>query len=83
MLDPDKKTIVHIPNVNSRESLGDKLRETEDIMHALGTWKGEDPLTGFHLVERPDGRVLRIADLVDPARQASTIFRAERPCAEE
>lgn len=73
VLDPDKKTIVHIPNVNSRESLGDKLRETEEIMHTLGDWKGEDAVTGFHLVERPDGRILHIADLVDPARQAKTI----------
>jgi len=79
VLDPDKKTIVHIPNVNSRESLGDKLRETEEIMHSLGVWKGEDPVTGFHLVERPNGRALRIADLVDPARQAKTIAALKDP----
>lgn len=79
VLDPDKKTIVHIPNVNSRESLGDKLRETEEIMHSLGKWNGEDPATGFHLVERLDGRVLRIADLVDPARQAKTIAALKDP----
>ena len=42
VLDPDLKTIIHIPNVNSRESLGDKIKETEDILHALGTWKGTD-----------------------------------------
>ena len=65
VLDPAKKTIVHIPNVNARESLGDKIREAEDIMHALGTWKGADPATGFQLIERPDGTILRIADLVD------------------
>ena len=34
-------------------------------MDAPGKWLGEDPATGFHLVERPDGRVLRIADLVE------------------
>ena len=79
VLDPGKKTIVHIPNVNSRESLGDKLRETEEIMGSLGTWKGEDPATGFHLVECEDGRVLRIADLVDPARQAKTIASLKDP----
>jgi len=65
VLDPTKKTIVHIPNVNARESLGDKIREAEDIMQALGTWKGADPDTGFHLIERPDGTILKIADLVD------------------
>ena len=46
------KTIVHIPNVNSRESTKDKLREVEEIMGALGTWQGEDPETGFHLVKK-------------------------------
>ncbi len=65
VLDPSRKTIVHIPNVNARESLGDKIREAEDIMHALGTWKGADETTGFQLVERPDGTILKVADLVD------------------
>nr|WP_319383511.1 DEAD/DEAH box helicase [uncultured Roseibium sp.] len=65
VLDPTKKTIVHIPNVNARESLGDKIKEAEDIMTALGTWKGADPKTGFQLIERPDGTILRVADLVD------------------
>ncbi|MEN3793930.1 DEAD/DEAH box helicase [Fulvimarina sp. MAC3] len=65
VLDPAKKTIVHIPNVNARESLGDKIKEAEDIMHALGTWTGNDPATGFQLITREDGRVLKVADLVD------------------
>jgi hypothetical protein len=65
VLDPDLKTIVHIPSVNSRESLGDKLREVEEIMEALGTWQGEDKKTGFHLIKRPDGRTLKVANLVD------------------
>lgn len=65
VLDPSKKTIVHIPNVNARESLGDKIREAEDIMAALGEWKGADPETGFQQIERPNGTVLKVADLVD------------------
>ena len=65
VLDPDEKTILHIPNVNSRESTKDKMREVEHILEALGAWQGTDPATGFQLVRRPDGRVLRIADLVD------------------
>jgi hypothetical protein len=43
VLDPALKTIVHIPSVNSRESLKDKEREVNEIMHALGEWKGIDP----------------------------------------
>ena len=69
VLDPDKKTIIHIPNVNSRESTKDKIKEVEHILSELGDWQGADPTTGFQLVKRPDGHVLRIADLVDPASQ--------------
>ena len=65
VLDPAKKTIIHIPNVNSRESTKDKMREVEHIIETMGEWQGVDPSTGFQLVKRPDGRVLRIADLVD------------------
>ncbi len=65
VLDPGEKTIIHIPNVNSRESTKDKHREVEHIIDALGEWQGTDPLTGFQLVTSPDGRRLKIADLVD------------------
>ena len=71
VLDPTEKTIVHIPSVNSRESTKDKIREVEHIIDALGDWQGTDPATGFQLIRTADGRVLRIADLVDddPAKR--------------
>lgn len=65
VLDPNEKTIVHIPNVNSRESTKDKIREVEHIIEELGEWQGTDPDTGFQLVKTSAGKVLRIADLVD------------------
>lgn len=65
VLDTNEKTIVHIPNVNARESTKDKVKEVEIIIDGLGTWQGTDKATGFQLVNTPDGRVLRIADLVD------------------
>ena len=65
VLDPALKTIVHIPSVNSRESLKDKIKEAEAVMEALGEWKGTDADTGFQLIQRPGGRVLKVADLVD------------------
>ena len=65
VLNPDEKTILHIPSVNSRESTKDKHREVEHIIDALGEWQGVHPVTGFQLVKRPDGRILKIADLVD------------------
>ncbi|MBJ7277443.1 DEAD/DEAH box helicase [Marinobacter salarius] len=65
VLDPNEKTIIHIPNVNSRESTKDKIREVEHIIEELGDWQGTDPETGFQLVKTSSGKVLRIADLVD------------------
>ena len=67
VLDPNEKTIIHIPNVNSRESTKDKIKEVEHIIEELGSWKGVDPDTGFHRVETAGGRILKIADLVDDA----------------
>lgn len=71
VLDPAEKTIIHIPSVNSKESTKDKIKEVEHILEKLGEWTGADPGTGFQLVKTADGRVLRIADLVDdnPARR--------------
>jgi superfamily II DNA or RNA helicase len=71
VLDPTEKTIIHIPNVNSRESTKDKIKEVELIIEALGEWQGTDPATGFQLIKTPDGRILRVADLVndDPAKR--------------
>jgi superfamily II DNA or RNA helicase len=75
VLDPSRKTIVHIPSVNSRESTKDKIKEVEEIMEYLGDWKGADPVTGFHLVALPadengNVRTIKIADLVDDSDQA-------------
>ncbi len=70
VLDPAKKTIVHIPSVNSRESTKDKTKEVEEIMEYLGEWQGADPQTGFHRVKLPGGRVIKIADLVDDSDSA-------------
>lgn len=65
VLNPHEKTILHIPNVNSRESTKDKIREVEHILEELGEWQGTDPETGFQLVKTADGKILKIADLVD------------------
>jgi superfamily II DNA or RNA helicase len=86
VLNPALKTIVHIPNVNARESLKDKQREVSDIMHGLGEWKGVDPNTGFHLVVTKDGRTLKVADLVDdsaPAVRARVLEALKDPAHKE
>lgn len=66
VLNPNEKTIIHIPNVNSRESTKrGKNIEVEHIIDKLGEWQGVDPDTGFQLVKTADGNILKIADLVD------------------
>lgn len=82
VLDPALKTIVHIPNVNARESLKDKEREVNEIMHGLGEWQGVDPATGFHLIKAHDSRTLKVADLVDdsdPARRSRVLNALKDP----
>ncbi|WP_439822691.1 DEAD/DEAH box helicase [Qipengyuania atrilutea] len=71
VLDPSKKTIVHIPSVNARENpkIG-KVTEVEHIMETLGEWRGVDEKTGFHLIDLPEGRQIKIADLVDDSDTA-------------
>lgn len=79
VLNPDEKTIIHIPNVNSRESTKDKIKEVEHIIQELGDWQGIDPITGFHLVKSASGKTLRIADLVDPDKQAKVSTSLKLP----
>jgi superfamily II DNA or RNA helicase len=82
VLDTNLKTIIHIPNVNSRESTQrGKTTEVSEIMDSMGTWKGKDPATGFDLVERADGRILKVADLVDdgPERHSMVLTSLKDP----
>ncbi len=66
VLDTDKKTILHIPNVNSGESTGDKIREVGEIIGIIGELDHQDPETKILYVKRHgDGKMLKIADLVD------------------
>ncbi len=74
VLDPDEKTIIHIPNVNSRESTKrGKNTEVEHIIDELGDWQGVDPITGFQLVKTASGKILKIADLVDDSAKRSLV----------
>ena len=64
VLDPKKKTIVHIPNVNSRESTKDKYGETDAIVDALGEVEYRETDSGILIVRAESGKYLRVADLV-------------------
>lgn len=66
VLDTDKKTILHIPNVNSGESTKQKGDEVGFIIDSIGEIIKIDANTGVIYVKRKtDGKVLKIADLVN------------------
>lgn len=65
VLDTDKKTILHIPNVNSGESTKDKHQEVDVILDAVGTVMKVDSETGVIFLKRKDGKILKVADLVN------------------
>ncbi len=66
VLDTDKKTILHIPNVNSGESTKDKHNEVDFILDAIGSVVKQDADTGvIHIKRQTDGKILKVADLVE------------------
>ncbi len=66
VLDTDKKTILHIPNVNSGESTKDKHNEVDYILDAIGEVVKQDADTGvIHVRRKSDGKMLKVADLVE------------------
>ena len=65
VLDTNKKTIIHIPNVNSRESTKDKHEEVEKIFDIIGEYEQYDEENSIHLIRTTDGRLLKVADLVE------------------
>ena len=65
ILDENKKTIIHIPSVNSGESEKDKYEEVNRIVDGLGELEYQDPETGvLYVKSKTTGKTLKIADLV-------------------
>lgn len=87
ILDEDKKTIIHIPSVNSAESSKEKYEEVSHVLDVLGELKHQDEKTGVLYVEsRQSGRMLKVADLVndDPkAREKITAYLREIKTADD
>ncbi len=66
ILDTDKKTILHIPNVNAGESTKDKYKEVDSILDIVGEVESQDEETGLiYLKRHKDGKVIKVADLVN------------------
>ncbi|SDH09798.1 DEAD/DEAH box helicase [Winogradskyella thalassocola] len=65
ILDETKKTIIHIPSVNSGESEKDKYEEVNRIVDGIGELDYQDPDTGvLYVISKATGKTLKIADLV-------------------
>ncbi len=70
ILDTDKKTIIHIPNINSSESTKEKVEEVGQILDTIGAVVDQDDDTGIiHVKRHEDGKIIKVADLVDDADQ--------------
>ncbi len=66
VLDTNKKTIIHIPNVNSVESTKDKHNEVDLIIDIIGELQYQDNNTGILYVKRyNDNKIVKVADLVE------------------
>lgn len=67
ILNTDKKTILHIPSVNSGESTPDgKYQDVDFILDSIGETVQTDSNTQIHYVKRhKDGRIIKVADLVE------------------
>jgi hypothetical protein len=82
VLDLSKKTIIHIPSVNSVESTKGKNEQVDDLLEFIAAGDtshvNRDESTGFYHVERPDGTVLKVADLVDDSPYRETVLASLR-----
>ena len=64
-LDTTKKTLIHIPSVNSKTSYASKYDEADDIIRYIGEIVETDSEHFIHKVRTPDGRILKVGDLVE------------------
>lgn len=75
VLDTNKKTILHIPSVQSGESTKDKYDEVDRILDTIGVVTHRDPETCVIYVTRhSDGKVLKVADLVHDEPKARELI---------
>lgn len=83
VLDENKKTIIHIPSVNSAESSREKYEEVGHIIEAMGDLEYQDDETGvLYVKSKRSGRMLKVADLVNDNPRArdkiTTYLREEK-----
>lgn len=64
-LDTTKKTLIHIPSVNSKTAYASKYDEAADIISCIGEIVETDYEHYIYHVKTPDGRILKVGDLVE------------------
>ena len=65
IIDTTKKTLIHIPPVQGKDSYDDKYQQVTDIIATLGEVVAEEPEHFIKIVQTPDGKLLRVGDLVE------------------
>ena len=76
ILDTTKKTLIHIPAVQSRESYASKYDEVNDIINVIGEVVEHDYEHFIKKVRTPDGRILIVGDLVEDSPQQRRALQA-------
>lgn len=75
-LDTTKKTLIHIPNVNSKTAYGSKYDEVADIIQCIGEIVETDYEHHIYHVRAKDGRVLKVGDLVEDEQSRREALQA-------
>ena len=73
ILDTSKKTLIHIPAVQGKDAYTDKYQQVADIIATIGEVVDDIPEHFIKIVRTPDGKLLRVGDLVEdniPQRRA-------------
>lgn len=75
VLDTDQKTLIHIPNVNSSASTGNKYTEVGHIHDVIGEFVSKDSNTHIITLKRHgDGKLIKVADLVDDSKERPIVM---------
>ena len=76
ILDTTKKTLIHIPSVQGRDTYAPKYDQVDDIIKVIGEVVEEDYEHFIKMVRTPDGRILKVGDLVEDNPQQRRALQA-------
>ncbi len=76
ILDTTKKTLIHIPSVQGRDTYATKYDQVNDIISLIGEVVEEDYEHFIKIVRTPDGRLLKVGDLVEDNPQQRKALQA-------